>query len=486
MTLLEEFIKTISNNNLIELDDRILIALSAGPDSVCLLNLLKAVSSEFRLELGIAHINYHLRGDESNKEALWIKKISSDLGIPLYIKDCPMKGKANLQAKARKIRYDFFSKLINNYNFNKVATGHHLDDQIETFFLRLMRGTSITGLRSMSYQSQNHSLKIIRPLLNVNKSQIMEYIKNNNLDYSIDSSNLKDNYTRNKLRLHLLPVLENIFPDYRNKIQKIIKHVNDDDKYLFSITKNEIKKIILSSSPTEKRISLIEFNKLPTTIQKRMLILLAKDICKDWNYFTTKVLDKILVQINDYTNHGSKVIYDKANLKILIEYSALVLTYSEIMLKTLDSSVVLNKNEIYTLIERDNKPIWTMELTEIDSNIKVDIIKNINNDNYHNNLNIFIDKDKINGNLVIRPLIQGDKIYLSKNTGLKKIKEILINSKIPKRFRREVLILCDNENPIGIISLPPHQLIRLSDKYYINEGTTKILKLFIASKIINY
>ena len=201
----------------------ILLAISGGADSVAMLDLF----SKTNLKCGVAHCNFHLREDESNKDEKLVKKLAKMYNYPFYKIDFDTNLYASsngisIEMAARELRYSWFEKLRKEHNYNFIATAHHKDDVIETFFINLARGTGIRGLSGIKAISG----KVIRPILFSDRQQIKNYIKENKLEYREDASNYDVKYKRNKLRQDIIPEFAEINPAYKQNILKTIERLN--------------------------------------------------------------------------------------------------------------------------------------------------------------------------------------------------------------------------------------------------------------------
>src|SRR5699024_6346005 len=201
----EKVLNTINKYNLIESGDKIVIGISGGPDSVCLLHILNRLKDKLDIELYAAHLNHQIRGIEAQKDALYVSEICKEMGIIYFIKsiDVPKYCEENslsIEEGARKLRYEMFDEIKQKTRSNKIAIGHNLNDQAETVLMRIMRGTGLQGLRGIEYIREN---SIIRPLLDIERKDIEQYCEVHNLNPRIDESNLENIYTRNKIRLEL-------------------------------------------------------------------------------------------------------------------------------------------------------------------------------------------------------------------------------------------------------------------------------------------
>lgn len=217
----------IEEKHLFTRESRILVALSGGADSVALLHIL--------LRLGYsceaAHCNFHLRGEESQRDQGFVETLTRNLGIPLHIvhfetEEYAAKHGISIEMAARELRYDWFEKLGQVRQADVIAVAHHRDDSVETFLLNLVRGTGIKGLRGI----QPVNKKIVRPLLSVSRQEILHYLSSLNQPYVTDSTNLQNEYVRNKIRLNLIPLLEEINPSVSSAIAETAERLSDVSK----------------------------------------------------------------------------------------------------------------------------------------------------------------------------------------------------------------------------------------------------------------
>lgn len=214
----------IDHNKLFSPKDKILVALSGGADSVALLRLLLALG--YACEA--AHCNFHLRATESDRDETFVRRLCKEHQIPLHVIHFETEREAeerhiSIEMAARELRYTWFEKIRREYGITVVAVAHHQDDSVETFLLNLIRGTGINGLRGIQPKNGN----IVRPLLCLNREEIIGYLQDIRQDYVTDSTNLQDEYTRNKIRLNLLPMMQEINPSIKESILKTSQHLND-------------------------------------------------------------------------------------------------------------------------------------------------------------------------------------------------------------------------------------------------------------------
>lgn len=244
--------QNIVENNLIQDGDKIVVAVSGGPDSMCLLDNLNILKPIFKKEhninysLCVAHVNHKIRV-ESEQEKVYVKNYCDSINVPFYYKEANVpKLSAELKLSeetcGRKIRYDFFNQLLIDLNANKLAIAHNLNDNVETILLNVIRGCGLKGLIGMNFKTQNY----IRPMLNIEKKDILKYCELQKLNPCFDATNEMDIHMRNKVRLDLIPTLKN---EYNENIMQNITRMRNivklDDDFLNEYTNLLVNKTII-------------------------------------------------------------------------------------------------------------------------------------------------------------------------------------------------------------------------------------------------
>ena len=223
-TMEEKLAHYIAKHQLIAEGEKILIAVSGGVDSMVLCHLFKKLNIEF----GIAHCNFKLRGNDSNEDEIFVNKMAEKLSVPFFTKSFDTENyaaqkKISIQEAARDLRYDWLWKTCDEKGFDKLATAHHLDDNIETVLFNFAKGTGIRGMRGI-FPKKN---KLIRPLLFVTKKEVISYAELNEIKYHEDITNLTDKYSRNKIRHRITPVLEELNPSFQHAAGETIRHLRE-------------------------------------------------------------------------------------------------------------------------------------------------------------------------------------------------------------------------------------------------------------------
>ncbi len=237
--------KTIDEYNLFEKGDKALIGLSGGADSVCLTHALFTLGKEMRISLYAAHLNHGIRGGEAKRDEEFARAFCEKIGIAFFSKtaDIPAISRASGESEesaGRKARYAFFKEICDKYGINKIVTAHNKNDNAETVLMNFMRGSSLGGLCGIPYKRGN----IVRPLLDVSREEIESYCRDNSLEYVTDSTNLSDGYTRNKIRHSLIPMIQREFnPNFVNTVTDNSALIREDSEYIDALAKEAYNKI---------------------------------------------------------------------------------------------------------------------------------------------------------------------------------------------------------------------------------------------------
>ncbi len=259
---------TIDRHSLLRRRGPVIVAVSGGADSVALLAVLQALG----YECVAAHCNFHLRGAESNRDMRHVEMLTEKLGIDLYVKDFDVAARRaltgeSLEMACRELRYKWFFELLDRDRAQAIAVGHHREDQAETFMLNLMRGSGLAGLAGMRYRNEH----VVRPLLDVSRAEIEQYLTARGLDWIVDSSNASDDFARNRLRNKILPMMEQLFPGATDAMLRSMTILRENcdfyqaqtEKVINTYVNNFSKEINLSDlQANEPHAELLLFEKL--------------------------------------------------------------------------------------------------------------------------------------------------------------------------------------------------------------------------------
>jgi tRNA(Ile)-lysidine synthase len=455
------FKKFIINNNLLADCRKLLLAVSGGPDSLAMLNLFYDLKNELELEIAAAHLDHMFR-EESKSEADFVEDFSKARGIKLYRKQVDLpeiikKNNFSAEAAARKIRFDFFKEIIGEYNFDLLALAHHRDDQAETVLLNLFRGSGLQGLSGIRPAAEVNGIKVIHPMLKFSKKEILDYCEEKNLKPRFDSSNQKNIYSRNIIRNQIFPVVEKKINDRaREVIARSSKLLAAENEFLEKLVLKEYKRILKSENDQKIVIDFGKFQNIDQVLQRRISRLI-------YNHLNNNLDDLYL----DHIFEIEKLISDKktgrgvdiaSGIRVEISYSNLVFFKKDKLTARLINKIKIKAEKE---IEIDNQRSLSSKIVDSSEFSFSD-----------NQQQAAFDYDKLKLPLFIRNREAGDKLIPLGMSGHKKVKDILIDEKVPKYERDQLILVVDAED--NIIWLAPY---KIANNYKITQETDKVLIL---------
>lgn len=316
--LKEEVLKTIETYNLIEKNDKIVIGVSGGPDSICLLHVLYGLKEKLGIEIVVAHVNHMLR-DVADLETEYVQSFCKKLGIECYVKKADILEISKTQKKGteevgRQVRYDFFDEVAKKTNSNKIATAHNSNDRAETVILNILRGSGLSGLKGIEPIRDN---KYIRPLINTDRQDIENYCNDNKLEPKYDKTNNENIYTRNKVRNTVIPYIKKEFnPNIIKTINRLSSLATEENEYLQAITKQEFENLLIEK--TENIIlDLHKFNSLNLVIKRRLLLYTINEVLHTTNGIEKVNIDDIIKLCKN--NIGNKYLMPIKEIKVYVK-----------------------------------------------------------------------------------------------------------------------------------------------------------------------
>ncbi|HWH80244.1 MAG TPA: tRNA lysidine(34) synthetase TilS [Candidatus Binatus sp.] len=412
-------------NDLIAAGDRILVAVSGGPDSVALLHLLRELREALQLHLEVAHLQHGIRGAAAKEDAAFVAQSAAQLAIPFHLKEVNLPqlrsaaGKGNLEALAREQRYRFFADVVAAHRLDKVATAHTLDDQAETVLMWFLRGSGLNGLGGMAPLSKmnlpesntSSSLTIIRPLLETSKQELLNYLSENKLSYRRDHTNQDPALLRNWLRLELLPkIQERVYPRLNQRLAQQAKLIRDEEALLNDLTRQKLSEI---RRPNALSRDLLVAQ--PIALQRRLLRFWIAETRGNLRGVDFVHIDAALRLIKDGAPQSRLAI--PGGWELAREYDEVKLLRLSANLKPqcYDYDLIVGK---------------TLQIPEAVVEIRSEIIK-APLERYPTDLSEAVfDYDTLTGPLTVRNFRHGDFYQPLGMTGHKKIKELFIEKKV--------------------------------------------------------
>ena len=462
MRLTDKFIDkitgTIHKYSMLAGGETVLIGLSGGPDSVCLLHVLHALKSKFSLTLHAVYVDHGLRPGETAGEIEFCEKICNSLSVPFFTKTIDVKNYAaqngmNKQEAARELRYRAFEETALETKAQKIALGHTADDQAETLLMRLLRGSGTTGLAGIPPVRKF----IVRPLIETERDAIEGFLHAKNIGSIVDSSNLKDAYVRNKIRLSLMPLIKGFNPDIIKTLSKTAAILSEEDKYFELIVTKTLMKLISRKTDNRIELFLAPLEGMDKVILRRVLRR-AIDATKSLRGISFIHIEDI-VQLIKLGNPGDRIYLPKG-IRAIKDYSTLVLTSEppvqlndyqleipgETILK--EAGILIKSYEVESCAPgtaSQNFGLWTTS-------------------------GIF-DADKIAFPLLARPRKDGDFFYPAGFGRKKKLQDFFVDEKVPRDERARTPLIVSGEDILWVVGY------RGDERFRVTGDTKNILRL---------
>ena len=459
MNLIEKVKLTIKKHKMLDIGDIVIIGLSGGPDSVALLLILNEISKDFDIKLIGSHLNYKLRGDESDRDEEFVELLCNRLEIPINKKICRLNtenAQLSVQECARIERYKYYDELLQSHSANKIATGHNQDDSVETIFFNLLRGCGLSGLSGIPPKRD----KIIRPLIECSREEIIVYLEEINQEYRIDSSNLKNKYSRNKIRNILLPKIRDSFNSFSNhNICQMAEIIRDENNFLEGINNKIFKELCdvkLKDEGTSVHFYIDKLHEQHIALQRRIIRSGIKKTSGDLMQFEKKHIDYILDLLK--TEGKERRIDLPRDLEVIKSYNKLIIRKK---IKPVNSFHFKDELTI------PGKIIFGKDGCSIKTEIirKKDII-NLNTQSSE----VLIDYSKC-GTLYVRYRFERDTFIPFGMKGTKKLMDYFIDMKVPRYKRNNIPIIISNEDIVWIAGYT------IDDRYKVTDMTEEVLHI---------
>ena len=442
MGLFREILNINKKYNLIENNDNIVVGFSGGPDSVFLVEMLKKLQDFIKFKIYLVHINHLLRGEDADSDENFSFEYAKKNNLEIFIKRIPVKEIAKevgktLEEVGREERYKFFSEIYEKVGATKIATAHNKDDQIETFLFRLIRGTSLQGLEGIKIKNNN----VIRPISEIYKKDILEYLNKNEIQYKIDKTNFENEFTRNSIRLDLIPFIEERYNiKFKDKIFSLIKEIREN---------NQNNSLNLSDYTDSENRIILEKTKFLSNFDKKNLLSLF--------------LNKKNIEVNrNKIDEISSLIKSNGTKKIDLDKSyRIVKDYTYLYIEDKKENCVINNNVIQVKIPSE----------QIFDNFKI-TVSTVENLDIPKQKNQYLLDAIYNDIIEVRYRKEGDRIFLGEKHS-KKIKEIFIDQKIPKDIRDRLPIFLYNNTIFWIYNVKKAYIPK------INKNESKLIKVLI-------
>lgn len=455
MKLYNDVEKFLTKELFVDKTYKVVVAVSGGVDSTVLLDLLYQVSIKNGFELYVAHFNHKLRGEASDQDELFVQNLAQHYGLQCYrssgkVKEYSKKNAMSIESAARQLRYNFFEKTTRTIKADFIATAHTSDDNIETFFINLIRGSGLTGLSGIPKVRQLvKNVRIIRPLLAFTKNDLINYAKIRKLSWREDESNNWLEFTRNKVRHNLIPFLENEFNhSITTNIARVTTFLQGADEFISKFIEDFYLNLIESPEENKVMLHIPKLNTYNTYLQGEIISHLLKK-----NFEISQVnfiqIDRIIALKNAET--GSIVEINKF-ITCYKDRNYLLFTKNKIPLKV---------DEIIEKISTTIINNYTIKLEEV----KLNQVKFTDDGNVE-----YFDYDKLPLTLKIRSWNEGDTFQPLGMEGTKKISDFLIDKKVSNFDKNFIYVLSTNTDIVWVIGY------QINEKYKLTKETKRVIR----------
>ncbi len=440
-------VQNILENAGVNSNSHIIVAVSGGPDSVCLLHALWCISHKIHFNLSVAHFNHMLRGKDAEQDAKFVEILSKQLGLQFFLGKADV-GAAKKQLKlttqetARNLRYNYLFDLKKRQNADFIATAHNMDDQAELILIRILRGCSTTGLRGMEAVSKTG---IIHPLIQVSRKQILNYLNSNSLSFMTDHSNLKTYYLRNRIRLELIPKLEAEYnPNLKRTLTRMASFIQEDEKFLDQLASKALEEVIETQQDTIN-MDIKKVNDLESAIRRRVYIKAMSLADIPVSKVTTRhleALDNLINSNRESTNitlpgdniakiHNNKIFFKRKGVNLPIYLSE----------KT--NKIIIKDTGSYSSSWFNGTIIIEQELLTKPSNNRNASIPKI----------LYIDPNTLKPPIYIRKRCPGDSFQPFGYKNKRRLKGFLAGRKIDMTIRHNIPIIEDQNGIVAIVGV---------------------------------
>lgn len=441
--MVQEFITYVKDQSLFSHDDKILLTVSGGIDSVAMLHCFKEAAI---VDFGVAHCNFGLRGSESDEDELFVQKLAKRAKVSFHTHSFDTEAfavqeKISIQMAARQLRYSWFQNLIDTYGYNYIATAHHRNDSIETVFFNLIKGTGIAGLHGISPKSG----KIVRPILFADKEMIMDFVAQKQLSWREDSSNESIKYARNAIRHDVIPIFKKINPDLENTFQQTMERLREVEA-VFNKKVATLKEEVLLRRENDIYLSLDKLKN--EEVGTAVFWELIKEF--GFNYAQSK---EVFLRMFE----GPGKVFDSATYRLNVDREYLII------------SSKLNTEFFPSTINEDQEYYEGSELKLTFSTTSAEQYKITSNKRL-----AALDFELLKFPLEIRRWRHGDVFFPLGMKKKKKISDFMIDEKIPLNLKERVFVLTSNNKIVWIVGY------RIDDRYKITENTKTVFRVQMA------
>ena len=469
--LLRTVEQTVTTYGMLKPGDSVLVGVSGGPDSVALFHLLLTLVSRFSLRLGVAHLNHCLRQNDSDKDAEFVASLAGGFDIPCYIhkanvRKYQIENKLSLEEAARRVRHTFLNKVAEKNRFNKIALGHHFDDNAELVLMNLFRGSGPLGISGIPPVRDG---KIIRPLIQSNRSEIIAFLDQNGLKYISDASNRDTRFLRNRIRHDLIPLLKTSYnPKISQSLNRLASIIRSEEEWIEDVIHPLFEKAAINIQDGRIALSVSILNQIHVAAQRRIIRKAISKIKGNLKRIGLTHIDSAIDLVESGPVYGNIDLPDR----IRIQRKGDVLVFSREKNRLRNADVTSGRAEMFAFEYRIEKP-ESIFIKEINAHIKFTEmgIENLTDLCRTGQNTGFFDRDALSFPLVLRNFRHGDRFMPLGMTGTQKIKKFFIDKKIPRKERMKCPILLCRGKIIWVTGY------RIDESVKVKPTTKNVLKV---------
>ena len=463
-TLEQRVLRFIQEQHLVSRRQKLVVAVSGGPDSVCLLHTLANLQKGLGIKLHVAHLDHQLRGAESEADARYVAELAHQLDIPATIESRDVSAhqvrqRISLEEAAREVRYTFLAQVAESIGADLAAVGHTVDDHVETILMHLVRGTGARGLRGLQplglWQSSGHHLTIIRPLLQVSREETADYCNRYQLIPRMDASNLSLSPLRNRIRQQLLPLLQSYNPQVAEAILRTARIATDELAFL----DEEVARLWGEIAQKQENTILLDkekFRQLPPALKRHLLRASIEKLLGNLKDIETRHIEEIMSALD---KPAGKRISLPDGLIFSVEYDKYLLGTDPAALSPFP---ILEAESPLKIPGKTQLPGWQVEAAIIDREQVME---------KDNDFTAYFDLDKTGDKLTVRRRKPGDRFQPLGMIQTKKLNEFMIDAKIPRAWRVRIPIVCSPSHILWAVGW------RIDERAKVTDATQRVMRL---------
>lgn len=470
--LLQIVEKTIATYGMLKPKDSVVIGVSGGPDSVALLHVLFLIAPRLSLKLGVAHLNHCLRHDDSDKDAQFVETLSKGYNLTCYthkvdVRKYGIENKLSLEEAGRRVRYTFLNRVANTYQYNKIAVGHHSDDNAELILMNLFRGSGTQGLSGIPPVRDQ---KIIRPLIGLSRSEIIDFLSQIKLEYVSDASNTNTHHLRNRVRHDLIPLLKTAYnPKISDILNRLSSILRSEEEWIGDIVHHFYEKTVLDVKEKRIQLSVSMLNRYHSALQRRIIRMTIEKIKGDLRRIQFVNVDSVIGLLRKRSAYGKVDL--PGGIRIQRDGNVLYVSKETRMLR--DVSEKHSRSNTLFSFEYQIKKFESVFIRELGAHIvftemPMEKVPDYRLTGQHTS---FFDKDTLSFPMVIRNFRPGDAFKPLGAGGTQKLKKFFIDKKIPRDERIRCPILLSRGKIIWVVG---H---RIDESVKLMPSTRNVLKV---------